>query len=112
VLPLGITDHPLPVATELGVMGRQEDEPGQRPLTEFLDDGPVTEVRVDPPVRRHGTEVDDTDMTSGTGLGIGLHLRHDPQTTGPDVTKRLEGTVGSQRCGPDPYWNPPEGPVE
>lgn len=58
-LPLGIAGDPLPVTSELRVVGRQELEPGDRPLPELLDDVPVPEDGLDLPVRRQRTEVDD-----------------------------------------------------
>ena len=40
VLPLGVADHPLPVAAELRVVGRQEHQAGEGPAPELLDDLP------------------------------------------------------------------------
>src|SRR5438477_3494024 len=62
VLPLGVAHHPLPVAAELRIMGRQQHQPGHRPLAELLDDVAVAEVGVDPPVGSDRAQIDDADV--------------------------------------------------
>ena len=59
VLPLGVTDDPLPVAPVLGVVRGQQHQPGVRPPAELLDEGRVAEVRAHFPVGCHRAEVDD-----------------------------------------------------
>ncbi len=43
-------------------MWGQQEEAGQDPLPELLDQVPVAEFRVDPPVRGDGAEIDDPDV--------------------------------------------------
>src|ERR1700730_7737819 len=77
VFALRVAYDPLPVSPELGVVGREQQQPGQRPLSELLDEVAVTEVGVDPPVRGHRTEVDDAHVaTRRLWLLVGLLLGH------------------------------------
>ena len=80
VLPFGVADHPLSVPAELRIVRRQQQQTGQGPLPELLDHTPVAEVRVDPPVGRDRTEVDDPDVTTGRGVLLGGN-RHSGQPT-------------------------------
>ena len=82
VLPLGVADHPLAVATVLGVVRRQQDQPGHGPPAELLDEGGVPVVRPDLPVGGHRTEVHDPDVTH-RGQRLSTLLR---QTLGSSVT--------------------------
>ena len=65
VLALGITDDAFTVAAELGVVGREEGEPGDGPVPEGVDHGRVAVVGLDLPVRRDRSQVDHTDVTLG-----------------------------------------------
>src|SRR5690606_29000552 len=81
VLPLGVAHHPLAVAAELGVVRRQQHEPGHHPSPELLDELAVAEVGLDLPVRRHRPEVDDPGVGAGRlggGRGVGHGLRAYP----------------------------------
>src|SRR5207249_3386548 len=49
VLPLGVAHNALTVAAELRVVGRQQHQPGQRPLAELLDERSFAEVRLHVP---------------------------------------------------------------
>ena len=70
-LTLGVAGHAFPVPAELGIVGREELEPGQRPLAELVDHAPVAEDALDLPVGGQGTEVDDPHMSLGR---LGLQL--------------------------------------
>src|SRR6478735_10066064 len=77
VLALGVAHHALAVPTELGVVGRHELETGLDAVAEPVDHGPVAEVALDLPVRRHGAEVDHSDVAlRRLRWGFGLDLRH------------------------------------
>jgi hypothetical protein len=76
VLPFGVADDPFPVAAELRIVGWQKKEAGQSPLAELLDEGPVAKVRIDPPVRGDGAEVNDANVTPGRCLLVRLLNRH------------------------------------
>ncbi len=52
-------------------MGRQEQKAGQGPLAELLDDGPVAEVGIDPPVGGNRAEVYDANVAPRRGLLFG-----------------------------------------
>lgn len=75
VLPLGVADHPLPVAPELGIVRWDQLEPSLHPIPEALDHGSVAEVALEVPMGRDRTEVDDADVAAGRflrELGFGL----------------------------------------
>ena len=62
VLPLGVADDPLAIATELRVVGREKHQPGERTFAERLDDGALAELRFHLPMGRDRSEVDDAHM--------------------------------------------------
>src|SRR2546426_1943385 len=64
VLPLGVTHDPLTVTAELRVVRRQEEQPGQRPLAELLDQVALAEFGMHIPVRSGWSEVDDAHVTA------------------------------------------------
>jgi hypothetical protein len=72
VLPFGVADDALPIAAELRVMGRQQHQACQRPLTKLLDHAAVPELRLDLPVRCHWTEVHHADMAARRLRGLFL----------------------------------------
>ena len=76
VLPLGVADHPLAVATELRIVGREEHQAGEDPAPELVDDLAVAEVGVDLPVGRHRAQVDDPGVGAGRFGGRGGDIRH------------------------------------
>ena len=53
-------------------MGGQQQQAGQDPLAQLLDQVPVAEVRVDPPVRGDRAEVHDPDVPAGRAGGLWL----------------------------------------
>jgi hypothetical protein len=61
-LSLRVTGDPFAVATELGIVGRQELEPGQGSLPELVEDAPITEDALHLPVRGERAEVHDADV--------------------------------------------------
>src|SRR5438094_589294 len=71
-------------AAELGVVGREQEEPGQRPLAELLDHRAFAELGLHLPVRGHGTEVNDPDVPLRGPWSLELFggLRHTVETTG------------------------------
>src|SRR5439155_23876481 len=83
-LPFGVTGHPLAVAAELGAVGREQEEPGQRPLAELLDHGAFAKLGLHLPVRGHRTEVDDPDVPLRGPWSLELFggLRH--ETSSPN----------------------------
>src|SRR6202035_2384048 len=65
-----------PVAPELRVVGRQEQQPSQGPLAELLDHVPFSEVGVDPPVRGDRPQVHDANVAARWGLLLAGIRRH------------------------------------
>ena len=64
VLSLGITDDPLTVAAELRVVRWEEQQAGERPLAELLDQVAVAEVRLHLPMGSDRAQVDDPNVPS------------------------------------------------
>ena len=59
-LSLGVADHSFPVTPELGVVGRQQGQPGDGPVPERVDDGGVAVDGLDLPVGGHRAQVHHT----------------------------------------------------
>ena len=99
VLALGVARHPLTVAPELRVVGREELQTGQRALAELVDHAAVAEDPVHLPVGRHRAEVDDLHVPLGRDLfeDFGLH-RH---------ARRLVARVAASDHRPDCRRGPP-----
>lgn len=70
IFALRVADHTLAIAPELGIVGRKEQKPRKHPLAEVLNDRPLTEVGVDPPVWRHRPEVHDPNMAARRSLTV------------------------------------------
>src|SRR5215210_3549427 len=88
--PLRVAHHALPVPPELGVVGRQQQQPGQRPLAERLDQVALAELGDDLPVRGDRTEVDDTHVAPRGPLLLELFRRlcHAARLLGGRATPR------------------------
>jgi len=94
VLALGVAHDPLPVATELGVVGRKQHEAGERPLTEGVDHLWVPVVGLHIPVGRDRPEVDDPDVPYRLGSLLGGRFFHPasvPATSRPARKGRCRG---------------------
>jgi hypothetical protein len=79
VLAFCIAHDALAITTELRIVRREQHQPGERTLSEALDEDPIPELRLDLPVGRDGPEVDDTDVPAWRlcrRLGGGLGHRH------------------------------------
>jgi hypothetical protein len=64
VLALGVADDALAVAPELRVVRREQQQPGEDPLAELLDDVALAELRLHVPVGRDRAEVHDTHVAA------------------------------------------------
>ena len=80
VLALGVADDALAVAPELGVVGGQQGEPGERAVPEGVDDRRLAVGRLHLPVRRHRAQVDHPDVATRR---LGLFLLLDSSATAP-----------------------------
>ncbi len=110
VLPLGVAHDPLPVAPELGVVGRQQHQPGQGPVPERLDRRGVPEVGLDLPVGGHRAEVDDPDVADRRVSARPLRRLRLPQAR---ATRDLPGaskTTGQRTARRDGAGPGPSGP--
>src|SRR5580704_13593244 len=68
LLPLGVAHDPLAVASELGVVRRQQDQTGQHPVAELVDHVRRPVVALDLPVRRDRAEIHDAHVADGLEL--------------------------------------------
>jgi len=74
-LALGIAGDPLAVATELRVVTGEKNQAGQNAGPELVEEGAVSVVPVDLPMRRDGSQIHDASV--GTGRFVcGVEIGH------------------------------------
>ena len=73
----GVTHHSFAIASELGIVTREEHEAGQYSSTELFDDRAITELAVDLPMGGDRAEVHNASVGTGGRTWIyGQHIRH------------------------------------
>jgi hypothetical protein len=90
-----IERDPTPIAVELRVVGGKQQEPGQDPRAEVLDEVAVAVLRVDFPMRGNRPEVHDASMRS-RGFHGG-HLRHVNHVRGQCRVSRQGQSTAAKR---------------